>query len=108
MAAHGHDSTVLEQSPTLSCQENQGYLVHLYSTDLFFALNLTSIPVQTMNTMSLSRQEAEMWMNKKRTYLMTLPHPKAVLPFTNDPTYDLNVVNLVPNQLNGTEKLIQE
>ena len=50
-----------------------------------------------------------MWMNKKRnTYLMTLPHPKAVLPFTNDPTYDLNVVNLVPNQLNGTEKLIQE
>jgi hypothetical protein len=38
MAAHGHDSTVLEQSPTLSCQENQGYHVHLYSTDLFFAL----------------------------------------------------------------------
>jgi hypothetical protein len=61
-----------------------------------------------MNTMSLSRQEAEMRLNMKRTYLMTLPHLKAVLPLTNDPTYDLNVVNLVPNQLNGTEKLIQE
>jgi hypothetical protein len=107
MAEHGHDSTVLEQSLTPFYQEKQEYHVHLYSTDLSFALNLTSIPVRMMNKMRLSRQEVEMRVNMKLTHLMTLPHLKTVLPPTNDPTFDLNVVNPVPNQLNDTEKLIQ-
>jgi hypothetical protein len=108
MAEHGHGSTVLEQSPTPFYQGNHGYRALPSSTALLYALNRISTPILKMNMMRLSIQEAEMKMNLKLTFLMTLPHLKAVLTFTNARIFDPSMVNPVPNQLNDTEKLIKE